>query len=272
MKNRFYTEKEAIKKDKSIAFGLWEDQGDKVLDENWQFGNNGKRNGNFTISREHIRLIEEEGYQLFTFLQKAKKGSSPTQIQSFSPVLVPKTLEKKGNAWYALPIGKVNKRNASVASKKGLKGKTQKANATKQAKTKRRPSESKSIEKQIRRNSPSPIEVKQEHNKLQTKVKECLSRKHGKDKVAMEENFIDVKVEEETRITLYEVKLGKPISCIKEGLGQVLSYIYRSYKDDKRKKKIVIVGPQAPDEQEKEFIDFIKTSLKIDFEYKHCAA
>lgn len=94
------------KKDKSIAFALWEDQGDKVLDENWQFGNNGKRNGSFTISREHIRLIEEEGYQLWIFLQKAKKGSSPSRIESFSDVLTKKLLKKQGDAWYAFPIDK----------------------------------------------------------------------------------------------------------------------------------------------------------------------
>ncbi len=130
--------------------------------------------------------------------------------------------------------------------------------------------QSKSVQDQLRKGGED-IVVKQEHNKLQNKLYEKLyNSKSETDTVEMEANYIDIKVENDKQVTLYEVKLGRPIRCIKEGLGQLLSYIY-SFEDDTRKKKIIIAGKYAPDEEEKTFINFIKKTLQIDFEYRQCS-
>lgn len=59
------------KRKKFIIFGAWDRyvQGDKslIFTESWQFNKKGKRNAGYNQSREHIRLIEEEGYELLTF-------------------------------------------------------------------------------------------------------------------------------------------------------------------------------------------------------------
>lgn len=89
--------------------------------------------------------------------------------------------------------------------------------------------------------------------------------------VEMETNYIDVKIENDKQVTLYEVKLGRPVNCIRKGLGQLLSYLWYNFEDDTRKKKIVVVGPSAPNEEEKAFIDFIKKNLRVDFEYQQCS-
>ena len=61
------------KKDKTIISGTWDrwDRGNKCLifSEDWQTNEKGRKLPGYKQSREHIRLIEEEGYQLKTFPQ-----------------------------------------------------------------------------------------------------------------------------------------------------------------------------------------------------------
>lgn len=134
----------------------------------------------------------------------------------------------------------------------------------------RKPSLNKSTKDQIRKSSERNSVVRQRHNKLQNKLFHHLRSIHGDDKVTMEENYIDVKVEEKAKTTLYEVKVDKPISCIRQGLGQVLSYGWFHTKEQNKAIKLVVVGPNAPTEEEKEFVGFIKKNLRIDFEYQQC--
>lgn len=132
-------------------------------------------------------------------------------------------------------------------------------------------SKSKSVQNQLRKGIGDVV-VKQEHNKLQNKLYEQLLNSKGEtDAVEMETNYIDVKVENDKQVTLYEVKLGRPIDCVRNGLGQLVSYLWCNFEDDTRKKKIVVVGPSAPNEEEKTFIDFIKKNLRVDFEYQQCS-
>ena len=57
--------------EKFIIFGIWDkyDEGGKakILSKDWAITRKGKRSPGYRQSREHIRLIEEEGYQLKTF-------------------------------------------------------------------------------------------------------------------------------------------------------------------------------------------------------------
>src|SRR6266480_5101142 len=54
-----------------IIFGAWDrdtvGKRTKIFSEDWQFGRSGRRNSGYRQAKEHIRLIEEEGYQLMTF-------------------------------------------------------------------------------------------------------------------------------------------------------------------------------------------------------------
>lgn len=67
-------------------------------------------------------------------------------------------------------------------------------------------------------------------------------------------------------IVFYEVKSSPYASdCIREALGQILSYTFNDL--DNRQKKLVVVG-QSPNKNEVEFIKFIKKTLNIEFEYE----
>ena len=89
-----------------IIFGAWDfhTQGNKTLifSEDWQSGQGRKKPG-YTQSREHIRLIEEEGYKLMTFSMQGSdaNGTSSARIESFTPRLDERVLSRDNGNWYA---------------------------------------------------------------------------------------------------------------------------------------------------------------------------
>lgn len=108
--------------------------------------------------------------------------------------------------------------------------------------------------------------VEQKHNKIQEALQRELEIKYGHENVILEENYVDVKLIQPDYIVFYEVKSNSYASeCIKEALGQILFYSYHD--QDKRKKKIIVVGQYPANEQDYGYIKYIKEKLKIDFEY-----
>lgn len=96
--------------EKFIIFGAWDKHTGSgrslIFSEEWQTLNGRKQPG-YEQSREHIRLIEEEGYQLKTFPMKYSDeyanadGSGRAKIESFEQVLTDKHLSRDGHEWYA---------------------------------------------------------------------------------------------------------------------------------------------------------------------------
>jgi hypothetical protein len=65
---------------------------------------------------------------------------------------------------------------------------------------------------------------------------------------------------------LYEVKSSSYASeCVREALGQILFYSYHD--QDRRTKKIYVVGQYPANEQDKGYIEYVKDKLNLDFEY-----
>lgn len=77
------------------------------MSEDWEFNRTGRKNSSYEQSKEHIRLIEEKGYQLQTFpmkysdANKGKDGIGPAKIGGFVPKLTSKFLKRVGGNWYA---------------------------------------------------------------------------------------------------------------------------------------------------------------------------
>jgi 5-methylcytosine-specific restriction protein A len=97
--------------DKVIIFGAWDihTEGSRslILSKNWQLNRKGRKQPAYRQSREHIRLIEEEGFQLKTFpiiysdSNLDDDGIGPSKIESFTPQLTTKILIKIESNWYA---------------------------------------------------------------------------------------------------------------------------------------------------------------------------
>lgn len=95
--------------EKFIIFGAWDVHNDgkttQILSENWATSHKGSKQPGYPQSREHIRLIEEEGYQLKTFPMEymvADEGEdAPAKIKDFTPELSNKELIRIDSSWYA---------------------------------------------------------------------------------------------------------------------------------------------------------------------------
>lgn len=105
-------------KDKIIIFGAWDlfskSQADMILSEDWKIKANGKKNTGFSQSREHIRLILEEGYSLKTFpiyhsdINIDESGNGPAKIKGFEPILNDKKLLVIGGNYYAISYSELH--------------------------------------------------------------------------------------------------------------------------------------------------------------------
>jgi 5-methylcytosine-specific restriction protein A len=94
-----------------IVFGAWDrhTEGKKTLifSDDWEHNAQGNKNQGYKQSREHIRLIEEEGFRLMTFpmkysdARKEKDGIGPAKIEGFTPILSEVSLRRIGHSWYA---------------------------------------------------------------------------------------------------------------------------------------------------------------------------
>lgn len=99
---------------KTIIFGAWDKHTAngrvEIFGENWQLDEKGHKRKAFGQSRRHIRLLEEEGYQLQTYpivysdKKKNKDGTGPSVIGKFIPVLTSKKLVREGITWYAVDL------------------------------------------------------------------------------------------------------------------------------------------------------------------------
>jgi 5-methylcytosine-specific restriction protein A len=96
--------------EKIIIFGAWDinQTGNKslILNEVWEISRRGRKQAGYPQSREHIRLLEEEGYRLMTFPMvysdaNEEGGIGPAKIEGFTPKLTSKILIRIGPCWYA---------------------------------------------------------------------------------------------------------------------------------------------------------------------------
>jgi hypothetical protein len=120
---------------------------------------------------------------------------------------------------------------------------------------------------QTRRGTSSYF-ASQKHNLLQETLFKKLVKIYGNKNVILEENYVDIKVTLKDKILLYEVKSSAYASdCIREALGQIISYSQRE--KDIRQKHLIVAGQYKPNEDENEFIDYVKKNLKISFTYEN---
>ena len=94
-----------------VVFGAWdvetEGSSSRILSDDWEKSRAGRRQPAYSESREHVRLVEEEGYQLFTFpmqysdAMEGESGRGPAAMAGFTPELFERTLTHVGGQWYA---------------------------------------------------------------------------------------------------------------------------------------------------------------------------
>ena len=142
---------------------------------------------------------------------------------------------------------------------------TMKSQLEKEKRTKRNGSIGKNL-KEYTRTINRSYRVEQKHNKIQEILRKQLANKYGEENVKLEENYVDVKLIQPEYLGFYEVKSSSYASeCVREALGQLLFYVYHD--EDKRKKKIFVVGQYPASKQDDGYINYIKEKLNLNFEY-----
>ena len=104
------------------------------------------------------------------------------------------------------------------------------------------------------------------HNKIQNAFARSLKKEFPNDKVRTESNYIDVVRINDEAIYYYEVKpFNSAYSCIRAGIGQLLDYYHSN--PSAKQVHLCIVGPAKVSPTDSKFIDFIKSTLNLSFDY-----
>lgn len=116
-KNWYWSWSFVNEEEKLVIFGAWDinmnGDAELILKDEWQAKSIHK--AAYKQARDHIRLVEEEGYQLKTFPmqfsdeKQDEDGNGPAKIKGFTPVLSQRTLQKVGQDWFAVPIASQEK-------------------------------------------------------------------------------------------------------------------------------------------------------------------
>jgi hypothetical protein len=98
--------------------------------------------------------------------------------------------------------------------------------------------------KSYRRASSGPVQVTPEHAEMQKRLMTELRTEFPKPtRIVREENFVDVLVETETDVYLYEIKSDlSPLTVLRQAIGQLLEYSYRRRYATQKSVHLVAVG------------------------------
>lgn len=109
--------------------------------------------------------------------------------------------------------------------------------------------------------------VRNIHNKIQSSFAKHLLKEYPKDVIRTEYKFIDILRQNNIELFYYEVKpYNTAYNCIRTAIGQLLDY-YHSNPHSKKEIHLRVVGSAPITNSDKKFIDFIKDSLKVSFDY-----
>jgi len=111
--------------------------------------------------------------------------------------------------------------------------------------------------------------IEQKHKKIQKAYLKSLVGLYGEENVILEENFIDIKVETNDIINLYEIKTyDRAIYCIRDAIGQLLLYTSRIEKKSKKQINLIVVGLGVDNLDSTKFKKYLLDNFNFNFEYK----
>ena len=105
-KNWFWSWSFVNERERFVIFGAWDPLGGgmaKIFSEDWKIDAKGRATRGYKQSLEHIRLIEEEDYELRTLSMEPETGRDGVipRIKSFERKLTIQKLKHVGKDWFA---------------------------------------------------------------------------------------------------------------------------------------------------------------------------
>ncbi len=121
-------------------------------------------------------------------------------------------------------------------------------------------------ETSFERSATASVKVTLVHSRIQNRFIKYLTDTFPTDIITGERNRIDAKRETSSEIIIYEIKPFESVyGCIRDGIGQLLDYSHQQ--KSQKQQRIMIVGPNQPEQHDLKFIKAIKDNLQIPFGY-----
>lgn len=104
------------------------------------------------------------------------------------------------------------------------------------------------------------------HVKLQNALFDFLCKRYGKNAVHYEREYVDLQLDQDGVITLFEIKMAVTAkSCIREAIGQLLEYDI--YPSRKRRSQLVVVGTECSTDSDEAYVKYLRTEHAIPIYY-----
>lgn len=119
------------------------------------------------------------------------------------------------------------------------------------------------------RRGTSWTEVSPEHARMQVKLLARLKRDFPEARVVPEENFIDVLVETNEAIRLYEIKSDlSPRMVLRQAIGQLLEYAYFQIAPCGRSLHLIVIGRNPLSDCDSQYLRYLQEIISLPLEYE----
>lgn len=128
------------------------------------------------------------------------------------------------------------------------------------------------ISKSFLRRAVDKIEYSPEHIRMQAKLMKELTTEYPNGNILREQDFIDVRVQTETELLMFEIKSDlEPRTVIRQALGQILEYAYHAIHPNHEQAlrlRLVIVGRRALSAEDGNYLHRLRTDFRLPVEYR----
>lgn len=119
------------------------------------------------------------------------------------------------------------------------------------------------------RSASAVIEVTPEHAKMQATLGRLLEAEYPRARIVFEENFVDVKVETDDQVILFEIKSDlKPRSVLRQAIGQLLEYAFHPVQRHSKPVSMVAVGRNKLDAEDRQYLDTLTSLFNMPLTYR----
>lgn len=121
----------------------------------------------------------------------------------------------------------------------------------------------------VMRGATSAVVYTPEHARMQEKLMIDLSKEYPKAKALREQYFIDVSVQTEQELILFEIKSDlEPRTVIRQALGQILEYAYHPNRSHALPVQLVIVGRRPLTASDADYLKYLTTRFSLPLSYR----
>lgn len=123
--------------------------------------------------------------------------------------------------------------------------------------------------KPFQRRAVVAVECTPEHARMQAKLMQELQAEYPKARVVREQDFIDVSVQTDTELLMFEIKSDlEPRSVIRQALGQILEYAFHPSRNHSLPLRLMIVGRRALAAQDRDYLNRLRKDFQLPLEYR----